>query len=114
MTSWVAPTGLVKVALWYRGSTTGAQSGRVSGSPCTARVEKPRRRFTGPLPSRERQRDGPSGRTCREPPRDELVEQGGGRLGCPQHLERAVPPLAHRRQALARQPELHHFQMPVP
>src|SRR5258708_28429908 len=112
MTSWVDPSGLVKVALWYRGSTTGAQSGRVSGSPCTARVEKPRRRFTSPPPSRERQREGPSGRTCREPPRDERVEQGGGRLGCPQHLERAVPPLDQRRQAVAGQHRLDRLQMP--
>src|SRR5260370_40327606 len=112
MTSWVAPSGLVKVALWYRGSTTGAQSGRVSWSPCTARVEKPRRRFTSPLPPRERQRDGPSGRTCREPPRDELVEQSGGRLGCPQHLDRAVPPLDQRRRAVAGQPGPHRIPTP--
>src|SRR2546430_10108 len=51
MTSWADPMGLVKVALWYSGATTGAQSGRASGSPCTARVEKPRRRFT-PSPAR--------------------------------------------------------------
>src|SRR5216683_133433 len=113
MTSWVDPSGLVKVVLWYRGSTTGAQSGRVSGSPCTARVEKPRRRFSGPPRSRERQREGPSGGTCREPPRDELVEQGGRRLGRPQHVERAVPPLDQRRQAVARKHGLDRLQVAV-
>src|SRR5205809_3832973 len=75
MTSWDDPIGFVKVALWYRGATTGAQSGRASGSPCTARVEKPRRRFRGPLRSRQRQREGPSGGAGGEPPRDELLEQ---------------------------------------
>src|SRR5438309_12127711 len=100
MTSWVEPMGFVKVALWYSGVTTGAQSARASGSPCTAWVEKPRRRFTGLARSRQRQRDGPRGRAHGEAPRHQLVDQRRRRLGRPQRLELAAPvaPLDQGRQ----------------
>src|SRR5919106_172591 len=88
MTSAVEPIGFVNVLLWYRGATTGTQSGRASGSPRTARVEKPRRRFTGG--SRERQRDGPSGGARGEPPPDQRVEQGISRFGRAQDVQCTV------------------------
>src|SRR6266566_9009292 len=106
MTSWDDPIGFVKVALWYRGATTGAQSGRASGSPCTARVEKPRRRFRGPLRSSQRQREGPSGGAGGEPPRDELFEQNGGGLGSAQGLERAARSLDERGEPVPREHRL--------
>src|SRR5439155_7868288 len=102
--------GLVKVALWYRGVTTGGQYARACGSPCTAWVEKPRRRFTGLARSRERERDGPCGRAHGEPPRHQVLEQRRRRLGRPQRLELAGPPsvapLDQRRQPVARQHRL--------
>src|SRR5260370_296706 len=113
MTSWVDPSGLVKVVLWYRGSTTGAQSGRVSGSPCTARVEKPRRRFSAPPGPRGRRRKVPPGVGGGGPRGEALVRRGGPRLGRPKPVGRPAPPLDQRRQAVARQHGLDRLQVAV-
>src|SRR2546425_6171981 len=97
--------GLVKVLLWYSGVTTGVQSARASGSPCTARVEKPRRRFTaGPG---ERQRDGPPRGARGEPPRPEPLGERRGPLGGAQGAGRAVGPLDPHPPAAAPPRRLH-------
>src|SRR2546426_2885566 len=99
--------GFVKVLLWYSGVATGAQSGRAAGSPWTARVERPGRRFT--LGSRDGQRERASREAAGEALGDELLEQ----LGCggrrADGVQGAVGLLVHDRQAVPREHGLDRF-----